>query len=59
MIDEEDIDTGCKNVPKIWYNDDDKKHHHYVDIYIPSQNRCIKVNSNWTAEKGKDKIFLK
>ena len=59
MIDEEDIDTGCKNVSKIWYNDDDKKHLHYVDIYIPSQNRCIKVKSNWTAEKGKDVIFLK
>ena len=60
-ISEEDIVTGCKNVPQIWYNDDqDKKHRHYVDIYIPSQNRCIEVKSTWTARKDKkDNIFLK
>jgi hypothetical protein len=59
-ISEEDIVTGCKNVPQIWYNDEqNKKHRHYVDIYIPSQNRCIEVKSTWTAEKKKDNIFLK
>jgi len=60
-ISEEDIVTGCKNVPQIWYNDDqDKKHRHYVDIYIPSQNRCIEVKSTWTTRKDKkDNIFLK
>lgn len=59
-IPEEDIITGCKNVPQIWYNDEtDKKHRHYVDIYIPSQNRCIEVKSTWTAEKKKDNIYLK
>ena len=37
---EDDIITGCKNVPTIWYHDEqDKKHRHYVDIFIPSQNR--------------------
>jgi hypothetical protein len=57
---EEDIVTGCKNVPQIWYNDENgKKHRHYVDIYIRSQNRCIEVKSTWTAEKKKDKIYLK
>lgn len=57
---EEDIVTGCKNVPQIWYNDENgKKHRHYVDIYIPSQNRCIEVKSTWTAEKNKDNIYLK
>jgi hypothetical protein len=57
---EEDIVTGCKNVPQIWYNDENgKKHRHYVDIYIPSQNRCIEVKSTWTAEKKKDNIYLK
>lgn len=30
-----------------------------VDIFIPMQNRCIEVKSTWTAEKGKDCIFLK
>ena len=59
-IDESDIITGCKNVPTIWYNDENnKKHRHYVDIFIPSQNRCIEVKSTWTAEKKKDCIFLK
>lgn len=59
-ISEEDIITGCKNVPKIWYNDEqNKKHRHYVDIYIPSQNQCIEVKSTWTAEKKKDNIYLK
>jgi len=59
-INEDDIITGCKNVPTIWYNDDNgKKHRHYVDIFIPSQNKCIEVKSTWTAEKKKDCIFLK
>jgi hypothetical protein len=60
-VSEEDIVTGCKNVPQIWYNDyHDKKHRHYVDIYIPSQNRCIEVKSVWTSRKDKkDNIYLK
>jgi hypothetical protein len=59
-INENDIITGCKNVPTIWYNDESgKKHRHYVDIFILSQNKCIEVKSTWTAEKKKDCIFLK
>jgi hypothetical protein len=59
-IKEDDILTGCKNVPTIWYNDENnKKHRHYVDIFIPSQNKCVEVKSTWTAEKKKDCIFLK
>ena len=59
-FDESNIITGCKNVPTIWYNDKNgKKHRHYVDIFIPSQNKCIEVKSTWTAEKKKDNIFLK
>jgi hypothetical protein len=59
-IDENDVVTGCKNVPIIWYNDDNcKKHRHYVDIFIPSQNRCIEVKSTWTAKKNEDNIYLK
>jgi hypothetical protein len=30
-----------------------------VDIFIPSQNRCIEIKSTWTAEKKKDNIYLK
>ena len=59
-ISEDDIVTGCKNVPTIWYHDEqDKKHRHYVDIFIPSQNRCIEVKSTWTAQKKQDNIYLK
>jgi hypothetical protein len=59
-ISEDDIVTGCRNVPTIWYNDESsKKHRHYVDIFIPSQNRCIEVKSTWTAKNKKNTIFLK
>jgi uncharacterized protein YcfL len=50
--------TGCKNVPTIWYYDEEgKKHRHYVDIFIPSKNKCIEVKSTWTAQKKN--IFIK
>lgn len=57
---ETNILTGCKNVPIIWYNDESgKKHRHYVDIFIPSENKCIEVKSTWTAKKKKSNIFEK
>jgi hypothetical protein len=59
-IDETDIITGAKNVPEIWYLDSgDKKRRHFVDIFIPSQNKCIEVKSTWTLKKQKDIVFLK
>jgi hypothetical protein len=59
-INEDEMKTGAVNVPEIWYNDEKgKEHRYYVDIYIPSQNRCIEVKSTWTAEKKKDNIFKK
>jgi len=59
-INETDIITGCKNVPTIWYNDkNEKNRRHYVDIFIPSQNRCIEVKSTWTEKINTDNIFLK
>ena len=59
-IDEDDIITGCKNVPTIWYNDlNGKKHRHYVDIFIPSENTCIEVKSSWTILKKRSNIFEK
>ena len=59
-INENDIVVGCKNVPNIWYNDKNgKKHRHYVDIFIPSQNRCIEVKSTWTEKININNIFLK
>jgi ribosomal protein S27E len=59
-IQENDLITGCKNVPTIWYEDQTgKKHRHFVDIYIPSQNRCIEIKSTWTVKKDVHTIFLK
>lgn len=59
-IKENDIITGCKNVPVIWYEDEiGKKHRHYVDIFIPSQNRCIEVKSTWTEKLNNHTIYLK
>jgi hypothetical protein len=59
-INENEIFTGCKTVPTIWYNNElGKKSRHYVDIFIPHLNRCIEVKSTWTAEKKKNCIFLK
>ena len=59
-INENDIITGCKNVPTIWYNDESgKKHRHFVDIFIPSQNKCIEVKSTWTFKKQKEIVLLK
>ena len=59
-VDENDIITGCTNVPTIWYNDiNGKKRRHFVDIYIPSQNRCIEVKSTWTAKLHDGNIMLK
>jgi hypothetical protein len=57
---ETDIITGAKNVPEIWYLDTvEKKRRHFVDIFIPSQNKCIEVKSTWTFKKQKDIVLLK
>jgi hypothetical protein len=59
-INEHDIKTGSKNVPEIWYIDNNgKKHRHFVDIYLPTINKCIEVKSTWTFKKQKDIVFLK
>jgi hypothetical protein len=58
-INENDIMTGSKNVPTIWYfNNENKKHRHYVDIFIPSQNRCIEIKSIWTFKNIKSKEYI-
>lgn len=59
-FDENNIITGAKNVPEIWYYDESgKKHRHYVDIFMNNQNKCVEVKSTWTLKKKKDNIFLK
>ena len=37
---------------------DEQNHRHYVDIFIPTQNRCIDVNSEWTSKYVTSNIFL-
>jgi hypothetical protein len=59
-IHEDDIITKRSKVPKVWwYDKNGKKHRYYIDIYVKSLKLGIEVKSTWTAEKKKDKIFLK
>jgi hypothetical protein len=59
-ISEEHILNSKIDVPNIWYNDlNDKKRKHYVDIFIPSQNRCIEVKSDWTYNIKSNNVILK
>jgi hypothetical protein len=59
-VNENDIIVSRKLVPEIWYLDDqNNKHRHYVDIFIPSQNKCIEVKSTWTFEIKNDTVMLK
>lgn len=58
-INEYDIFTKRNEVPEIWYNDKtQKRRRHYVDFYIKSQNRCIKVKSTFINQE-KNNVFEK
>ena len=59
-ISENDILNCRTEVPTIWYiTEDGIKHRHYVDIFIPIENRCIEVKSEWYFNQSKDIIFKK
>jgi hypothetical protein len=59
-VNEEHILNSKIDVPNIWYNDlNGKKRKHYVDIFIPSQNLCIEVKSEWTIKLTTSNVFLK
>lgn len=58
-IEETDIIICAKNVPEIWYFDNGKKRRYYVDIYIPSQNKCIEVKSTYTYSRDLKNNLLK
>ena len=58
-ISEDDIITDRIGVPEIWYNFENTKHRHYIDIYIPSINKCIEVKSIYTYETDKEKVLAK
>ncbi len=55
---EEDIIINKNEVPTIWYEDNNNnnvKRRYYVDIFIPKENLCIEVKSNWTINFSKTK----
>ena len=59
-IDEANIINERKKLPEIWFFDkNNKEHRYYVDIYIPSQNKCIEVKSIYTYNKDKQINLLK
>jgi hypothetical protein len=59
-IDESDIIVGAKNVPQIKFiGPDGNSHRYYVDIFIPSQNKCIEVKSTYTYKKDEQINILK
>ena len=60
QINESDVVTKRTEVPTIWYEDSNgKKHRYFVDMFIPSQKRCIEIKSTWTMEKKRDSVFEK
>jgi len=60
IVNEEHILNSKIDVPNIWYNDlNGKKRKHYVDIFIPSQNLCIEIKSEWTVKIPTSNVFLK
>ena len=59
-LSQHEIDTERTKVPTVWwYDESGKKHRYFVDIFIPSQNRCIEVKSTWTLEIKEDIVFIK
>jgi hypothetical protein len=58
-ITEEELLTGYKNVPIIWYEMNGNKHRYFTDIFIPSQNKCIEVKSDFTFYKEMEQNLLK
>jgi hypothetical protein len=59
-ISEENIITSRSCVPEIYYYDKlNKKRRYFVDIYIPSLNKCIEVKSEYTMKLNPENIFNK
>jgi hypothetical protein len=60
-ISENDIKIGYKDVPIVWYEYEyeNTKRRYYTDIFIPSQNKCIEVKSDFTFYKEEQKNVAK
>ncbi len=54
-IQESDIITDRKEIPRITYTYNDKTKYYFPDIYIKSQDKIIEVKSSWTYEKDMEK----
>jgi len=60
-LSENEIIISRKEVPECWYYNEsrNKLSRYYIDIYIPSQNRCIEVKSMWTYKQISKNIYPK
>jgi hypothetical protein len=59
-ISEEEIINGASKVPIIKYpGTDGNIRRHYIDIYLPTQNKCIEVKSTYTFSLDKENILSK
>lgn len=59
-ISESDIIISRNQVPEIYYYDkSNKKRRYYVDIYVPSLNKCIEVKSEYTMKINIDTVYRK
>jgi len=59
-LSQDEIYTERTKVPTVWWHDKiGKKRRYFVDIFIPSQKRCIEVKSTWTLKKNEDCVFIK
>jgi hypothetical protein len=57
---ENDIIHKRTEVPCVWYFDNaNKKRRYYVDIFIPSQNKCIEVKSMYIYKRNETINLLK
>ena len=54
-IQESDIITDRKDIPRITYIYNYKTKYYFPDIYIKSQDKIIEVKSSWTYEKDMEK----
>lgn len=54
-IQESDIITDRKEIPRIEYTYNEQTKYYFPDIYIKSQDKIIEVKSSWTYEKDREK----
>jgi len=52
---EEQIVSGRKNMPEIWWHDKENiKHRYFCDFFLPHINTIVEVKSTWTLKKAED-----